>query len=241
MSDSSQPHGLQHMRLPYPSLSPGVSPSSCPLNWGCHPTVSALFSFCLQSFQASGSFPRSQLSGGQNIGASALASFLPKSVQGWFPLGLTGFISLLSRGLSKVFSSTKIWKYHFFSAQLFSRFSCHIRTWLLERPEVQSLNHQTSREAPVLYYWLGFPGGSDGKESACNAGDLGSIPGWGKSPGGGHSNPCHCSCLENPHGQRNLVGYSPRGHKESDMTEWLRTEQGDSSQLDCCDTRMYLK
>ena len=65
----------------------------------------------------------------------------------------------------------------------------------------------------------GFPGGSDGKESACNAGDLGSIPGLGRSPGGGHGNPLHCSCLENLHGQRSLVGYSPWGHKESDMTE----------------------
>ena len=206
MSNSSWPHGLRHTRLPCPSLSPRVGPRSCLLNWGCHPTVSALFSFCLQSFPASGSFPRSQLSGGQNIGASALASVLPKRIQGWFPLGLTGFISLLSRGLSKVFSSTAIWKYQFFGAQPSLWSSSHICTWLLERPEVQSLNHWTAREAPVLYCWLGFPGGSDGKESSCNAGDLGSIPRWGKSPGGGHGNPCRGeSCLENPHGQRNLV------------------------------------
>ena len=65
----------------------------------------------------------------------------------------------------------------------------------------------------------GFPGGSDGKESACNEGDLGSIPGSGRSPGGGHGNPLQSSCLENPHGQRSLVGYSPWGRKESDMTE----------------------
>ena len=69
----------------------------------------------------------------------------------------------------------------------------------------------------------GFPGGSDGKESACNAGDLGSIPipGWGRSPGGGHGNPLQYSCLENPHGQKSLAGYSPRGCRESDTTERL--------------------
>ena len=65
----------------------------------------------------------------------------------------------------------------------------------------------------------GFPGGSDGKESSCNVGDLGSIPGLGRSPGEGHGNPLHYACLENPYGQRNLAGYSPWGHKESDMTE----------------------
>ena len=70
-------------------------------------------------------------------------------------------------------------------------------------------------------YKLGFPGGSDGKESACNAGDLGLIPGLGRSPGGGHGNPLQHSCLENPHGQRSLAGYSPWGRKESDTTEQL--------------------
>ena len=68
---------------------------------------------------------------------------------------------------------------------------------------------------------MGFPGSSDSKESTCNVGDLGLIPGSGRSPGGGHGNPYQYSCLENPHGQRNLAGYSPRGHKESDTTEWL--------------------
>ena len=71
---------------------------------------------------------------------------------------------------------------------------------------------------------LAFPGGSDGKESACNAGDLGSIPGLGRSPGGGHGNPLQCSCLEDPHGQRTLMGYCPWGRKESDMTEQLSME-----------------
>ena len=71
----------------------------------------------------------------------------------------------------------------------------------------------------------GFPGGSDGKESACNARDLDLIPGWQRSPGGGHGNPLHYSCLEKPHGQRSLAGYSPWGHKESDMTERLSIAQ----------------
>ena len=77
---------------------------------------------------------------------------------------------------------------------------------------------------------MGFPGGSDGKESACNAGDLGSIPGLGRSPGGGHGNPLQYSCLENPQGQRSLVGYSPWSHKESDTTEWLSTAQHSTAQ-----------
>ena len=103
MSDSFQPHGLQHTRLPCPSLSPKVCSNSCPLGWWCHPTVSSsvtVFSSCPQSFPASESFPTSQLFtwGGQSIGASASASVLPMNIQGWFPLGLTGWISLLSKG-----------------------------------------------------------------------------------------------------------------------------------------------
>ena len=93
--------------------SPGVCSSSCPLSWWCHPTISssiALFSSCPQSFPASGSFPRSQLfiSGSQTIRASASASVFPMNIQDWFPLGLTGFIYLQSKGLSRVFSSTRI-------------------------------------------------------------------------------------------------------------------------------------
>ena len=78
---------------------------------------------------------------------------------------------------------------------------------------------------------MSFPGGSDGKESACNAGDLGSVPGLGRSPGGGHGNPLQYTCLENPHGQGSLAGYSPWGHKELDMAEQLSTHH----------TRVYLK
>ena len=98
MSDSLQPHELQHARPPCPSLFPGVCPSSCPLSRWWHPTTSssvAPFSPCLQSFPKSVSFPMSQLftSGGQSIGASASASVLPMNIQCWFPLGLTGLIS----------------------------------------------------------------------------------------------------------------------------------------------------
>ena len=121
VSDSLRPHGLQHTRLPCPPPSPGACSNSCPLSQWCHPTVSSSvvpFS-CLQSFPASGSFPMSQFfaSGGQSIGASALASVLPLNIQGLFLLGLTGFISLLSKGLSRVFFNTTVQKHQFFSAQ----------------------------------------------------------------------------------------------------------------------------
>ena len=107
-SNSFQTHGLQHARLPYPSLSPGVCSNSCPLNWWCHPTISSSvipFSSCPPSFPASGSFPKGWLFtlGGQSIGASASASVLPMNIQDWFPLGLTGWISLQFQGLSRVF------------------------------------------------------------------------------------------------------------------------------------------
>ena len=105
------PHGLQHARLPCPSLSSGACSNLCPLSRWCHPTISSSvipFSSCLQSFPASGSFPMSQFfeSGGQSMGASASTSVLSMSIQCLFPLGLTGLISLQSKGLSRVFSST---------------------------------------------------------------------------------------------------------------------------------------
>ena len=137
MSDSLQSHGLQHARLPCPPLSPWVCWSSCPLSWCCYLTIStsaALFSFCLQSFPASGSFPLSWLSvsAGQSIGASASASVILMNIQGCFPLGLTGLISLQSKGLSRIFFSTTIWKHQFFSFQPILWSNSHIRTWLLE-------------------------------------------------------------------------------------------------------------
>ena len=111
VSDSLWPHGLQHIRLSCPSPSPRVCSNSCPLSHWYHPSISSSvipFS-CLQSSPASGSFPMSQIfePGGQNVGASALTSVLPVNIQDWFPLGLTGFISLQPKGLSRVFSNTK--------------------------------------------------------------------------------------------------------------------------------------
>ena len=122
MSASLWPHGLQYVRLTCLSLCPGVCSNSRPLSWWCHPTISSSvtsFSFCLQSFTASGSLSMSQLfaSGSQSIGSSASASVLPVNIQGSFPLGLTGLISLLSRGISRVFSSTIVWKHQFFGTQ----------------------------------------------------------------------------------------------------------------------------
>ena len=113
MSDALRPHGLQHTRFPCPSLSPGVCSNSCLLSHWCHPAISSSvvpFTSCLQSFPASGPFQMSQFftSGGQSIGVSASASVLPMNIQGWFPLGLTGLISLLSKVLSRVFSSTTV-------------------------------------------------------------------------------------------------------------------------------------
>ena len=136
MSDSLRCHGLQHSSLPCSSPSPGICSNSRPLSRWRHPTISSSVSpfSCLQSFPASGYFPMSWVfaSDGQCIRASALASVLPMNTQGWFPLGLTGLISLLSKGLSRVFSNITVQKHQFFSAQpLWSNF--HIRTWLLEK------------------------------------------------------------------------------------------------------------
>ena len=138
VSDSLQSHGLQYVRPPCPSPTPGVYSNSCPLSQWCHPTISCSlvpFSSCPQSFPTSGSFPMSQFfaSGGQSIGVSASASVLPMSIQDWFPLGWTGWISLQSKGLSKVFSNTTFQKHQFFSSKLSSQSNSHIYTWLLEK------------------------------------------------------------------------------------------------------------
>ena len=123
VSDSLQPHGLQHSRLPCPSPSPRACSNSCPLTRWCHPTISpsaSPLSSCPQSFTASASFPVNWLfaTGGQSIGAgaSASSSVLLMNIQGWFPLGLTGLISLLSKKFSRIFSSTTIQKHQFFGA-----------------------------------------------------------------------------------------------------------------------------
>ena len=139
VSDSLRPHGLQHARLFCPSLSPRVCSNSCSLSQWCHPTISSSvvpFSPCLQSFPASGFSPMSHLfqSGDQSIGASASTSVLPKNIQGWFPLGWTGLISLQSKGLSRVFSRTTVWKHQLFGSQPSLWSNSHIHTWPLEKP-----------------------------------------------------------------------------------------------------------
>ena len=120
MSNFLQKHELQHTRLPCPSPTSETYSNSCPSSWWCHPTISSSvipFSSCPQSFPATRSFPMSWLfvSGSQSIGASA--AVLPMNIQGWFPLGLTGLISLLPKGLSRVFSSSKGQMHQFFGAQ----------------------------------------------------------------------------------------------------------------------------
>ena len=133
MSNSLWPHGKQHARLPCPSPTPGACSNSCPLSQWCHPSTSSSvipFSSFLQSFPASGSFPMSQFfsSGGQSIGVSASAPALPMTIQDWFPLGLTSLISLLSKGLLRVSSSTQFKSI----SSLWS--NSYILTWLQEKP-----------------------------------------------------------------------------------------------------------
>ena len=121
VSDSLWPHGLQHARLPCPSITPRGHSNSCPSSRWCHPTISSsVVPFSSQSFPASGSFQISQFfpSGGQSISVSASASVRPMNIQNWFPLGWTGWISLLSKGLSSVFSNTTVQKHHFFDTEL---------------------------------------------------------------------------------------------------------------------------
>ena len=137
MSDPLQPHRPQHARPPCASPTHGVYSNSCPLSWWCHPTISSSdipFSSDLHSLPALGSFPVSHFfaSGGQSIVVSASASVLPMNIQNWSPLGWTGWISLLSKGLSRVFSNTTVQKHQFFGAQLSLESNSHIHTWLLE-------------------------------------------------------------------------------------------------------------
>ena len=139
VSDSFRPHELQHARPPCPSPTPGVHSNSCLLNWWCHPAISSSvvpFSSCPQSLPASESFPMGQLFawGGQSIGVSASASVLPMNTQDWSPLGWTGWISLQSKGLSRVFSNTTVEKHQFFGAQPSSQSNSHTHTWPLEKP-----------------------------------------------------------------------------------------------------------
>jgi len=139
VSDSLRPQKSQHARPPCPSPTPGVHSNSCPSSRWCHPAISSSvipFSSCPQSLPASESFPMSQLFawGGQSFGVSALALVLPMNTQDWSPLGWTGWTSLQSKGLSRVFSSTTVQKHQFFGTQLSSQSNFHIHTWPLEKP-----------------------------------------------------------------------------------------------------------
>ena len=139
MSNSLRPHESQHARPPCPSPIPGVYSNSRPLSRWCHPAISSFvipFFSSPQFLPASGSFPVSQLFAwdGQSIGVSASASVLPKNTQDWSPLEWTGWISLQSKGLSRVFSNTTVQKHQFFVTQPSSQSNSHIHTWLLEKP-----------------------------------------------------------------------------------------------------------
>ena len=139
VSDSLRPHESQYARPPCPSPTAGVHSDSRPSSQWCHPAISSsviLFSSCPQSLPASRSFPMSQLFswGGQSTGVSALASFLPKQSQGWSALEWTGWISLQSKGLSRVFSNTAVQKHQFFGTQPSSQSNSHIHTWWQEKP-----------------------------------------------------------------------------------------------------------
>ena len=139
VSDSLWPHELQHSRPPCPSPTPRVHSNSRSLSRWCHPINSSSvipFSSHLQTFPASESFQMSWsfASGSQSIGISASASVLPMNIQDWFILGWTGWISMQSKGLSRVFSNTTVQKHQLFNAQLSLQFNSHIHTWLLEKP-----------------------------------------------------------------------------------------------------------
>ena len=139
VSNSLLPHELQHIKPPCPLPTPGVYSNSRPSSRWCHPDISSsvvLFSSCPQTLPESGSFPMTQLFawGGQSIGDSALASFLPKNTQGWSPLEWTGWIPLQSNRLSRVFSNTTVQKHQFFGTQPSSQSNSHIHTWPLEKP-----------------------------------------------------------------------------------------------------------
>ena len=139
VSNFLQPCGLQHARFPCSSPTLRACSNSCPSSWWCHPTISSYvipFSSCLQSFPASGAFQMCQFfaSGSQSIRVSASTSVLPMHIQDWFPLGLTGLISLQPKGLSRVFSNITDQKHQFFGAQLSLWSNSHIHTWLLEKP-----------------------------------------------------------------------------------------------------------
>ena len=146
-------------KFPFPSPTPGAYSNSCPLNCWCHPTISSSvipFSSCPQSFLASGSFPMSQFfaSGGQSIGASASAPVLLMNIQGWFPFGLTSLISLLSKGLSRVFFSTTARKHQFFGPLPSLWSNSHICTWLQEKSKLGLYRPLSAKWGLIFFFFL---------------------------------------------------------------------------------------
>ena len=170
VSSSLRPHESQHARPPCPSPTPGVYSNSCPSSWWCHPAISSSVvpsSSCPQSLLASGSFPMSQLfaSGGQSIGVSASASVFPRNTQDWSPLGWTGWISLQSKGLTRVFFNTTVQKHRISSTQLSSQSNSHIHTYrpLIDSRTILKISHvspSSTLEKPAA---VGLP--LDGKYS----------------------------------------------------------------------------
>ena len=163
MSDSLRPRESQHARPPCPSTTPGVHSNSCPSSWWCHPAISSSvvpFSSCPQSLPASESYPISQLFawGGQSIGISASALVLPMNTQDKCPLGWTGWISLQSKGLSRVFSNTTVQKHQFFGAQLSSQSKSRIHTW--PTGKTIALTRRTFVGKECLCFSIGYLGWS---------------------------------------------------------------------------------
>ena len=158
MSNSLWPRGLQNASLPWPSLSPGVCSDSHPLSQWYHPTILSSvtnFSSYHQFFPASGSFPMSELfaSSGPSTRSSVIPWVLPVKIQDWFSLGLTGLVSLQSKGLPRVFSNTTVQNHQFFSAQLLLWSNCYICTWLLEKTELWlSYSFYLCRQSNVSTY-----------------------------------------------------------------------------------------
>ena len=158
MSNSLQPHGLQHARLPCPSPNPGAYLNWCPSSWWCHPTISSSvvpFPSHLQSFPPSGSFPMSQffISGGQSNGASVSASVFPMNIQDWSPLEFTGLIS--SKGFSRV-SNTTVQKHQFFGSHLPLRSNSQIQSWLLEKKKKAVFLYSQGPQLWMLLYYINF-------------------------------------------------------------------------------------
>ena len=222
MSDYLRPHGLQHARPPCPSPSPEVHSDSHPLSPWCHPAISSSvipFSSYPQSLPASESFPMSQLFawGGQSTGISALESFLPKNTQGWSPLEWTGWISLHSKGLSRVFSNTTVRKHQFFGAQPSSQSNSHIHTWLLIRKDSDAGRDWEQEEKRTTEDEMaGWHHGLDGRESEWTSGD--------------------------GDGQGGLACCDSWGHKESSQTrDRTRIPCIGRRILACCATREFCK